>query len=498
MWHTLALAALAQVAAQSPIETKKPPRDPRTHALSTADALWSIPNVSGRIIPVGDIDGDGRGDLFVERGVLGGALRIDAVSSCGGKAIRTVYTFDPSLRDDFVWDAGGDVDGDGVPDLVLGFPDESSVAKSAGMVRVISGRSGSQLYELHGSSANDRFGCSLAFLGDIDGDQHDDFAVGAPQFDRDSGALRDTFNDEGSRGSAQDSFDESFLNGKGARVTRRDAWQFALLSRSAESGFVSLRSGRNGSEIRRLEGTMPGHGFGSRLDAYRVQPSNSLPNLLVQCDIYSVEPIHVYRRGAFDDPTLVTHVFGWASLAGDIDGDSLCDVAIEPHVSTDPNVRLANARFWTSKLNAASLEVPYPQPHSEKAMSFAVGDVDGDGFDDIAIGDANYNFPYEHFSPSHPLSDPKPARERLHSMTLDQALSTKSDSWQEPHSGCALVVSGRTHRPIFGAWGEPGSGQGLGLHIAPLPDITGDGLPDLVVSDGSHAYAFASPGKAAK
>jgi hypothetical protein len=64
-----------------------------------------------------------------------------------------------------------------------------------------------------------------------------------------------------------------------------------------------------------------------------------------------------------------------------------------------------------------------------------------------------------------------------------------------PESGCAIVYSGRTQRPIFGVWAPADSGVGLGLALLALPDISGDGAPDVLVATGRELRAYRGPGR---
>ena len=78
----------------------------------------------------------------------------------------------------------GDLDGDSVPDLFVGAPDAFGFAGSqSGYVSCRSGADPTvQLGIYYGSSAGERAGCDLLRVGDVDGDGVEDVLVGAPNF----------------------------------------------------------------------------------------------------------------------------------------------------------------------------------------------------------------------------------------------------------------------------------------------------------------------------
>ncbi len=80
-------------------------------------------------------------------------------------------------------DDAGDVDGDGVRDLVVGAPrlGDQAALDRGGYVRVFSGASGAEIQRLWGARANDFFGHSVARAGDWNGDGREDLLIGAPE-----------------------------------------------------------------------------------------------------------------------------------------------------------------------------------------------------------------------------------------------------------------------------------------------------------------------------
>jgi hypothetical protein len=136
---------------------------------------------------VGDVDGDGFADIAVgahlnaNSGPNGGLVRVFS-----GRTGNPLYTVDaPSADDRFGYSVrgAGDVDLNGVPDVLVGAP----VEFGTGTAFVLDGRTGAVLRKLHGDDIGDRFGHSVGGAGDVDGDGYADFLVGAPE-DDDTGA----------------------------------------------------------------------------------------------------------------------------------------------------------------------------------------------------------------------------------------------------------------------------------------------------------------------
>jgi hypothetical protein len=126
---------------------------------------------------VGDVDGDGVGDLVVGS-FFGG---VSLFSGVDGSVIHAIPS--PSSDDIFGWSVAGlgDVTGDGVPDFFVGATQDSVFQLGPGYAQVFDGATGGLIRTIAGTVNGERFGYSVSSAGDFDGDGITDLLVGADQ-----------------------------------------------------------------------------------------------------------------------------------------------------------------------------------------------------------------------------------------------------------------------------------------------------------------------------
>jgi hypothetical protein len=161
------------------------------HELQSPYEEWAG-NFGVTISGTDDVDGDGYADVVVGApGENPGPLPENAgmahlYSGATGTRLRSFRSPHVEYGAAFgyaVSDAG-DIDGDGKGDVVIGAPyeDASPAVWDVGRVYVLSGATGDLIHRLSSPNVqeDELFGASVARLGDVDGDDHDDFVIGAP------------------------------------------------------------------------------------------------------------------------------------------------------------------------------------------------------------------------------------------------------------------------------------------------------------------------------
>ena len=295
--------------------------------------------------------------------------------------------------------AYGDIDGDGLTDVVVGAPDEGVSGNSdSGAIHVICGRTAgvegrssmtlSQAGSVAGAAeTNDNWGGAVA-VGDFDGDGYDDIAVGAPG---------ETLSGAQSAGAV------TILYGTPAGVTSENSHTLSQTSAGGPRG----ANNRFGASL--ATGDFDGDG---RDDLAVGAPGTSVSgaNGAGTVTVFYGAASGLSASGAdrFDQTNSpgdngAGDGFGTALAAGDFDGDNRDDLVIG---SPGENVGSAGDAGGVAVLYGAGGGLSTSggelftqgggvsgasETGDELGAALEVGDFDGDGNDDLAIGSPGEN-----------------------------------------------------------------------------------------------------------
>lgn len=136
------------------------------------------------LVPPRDIDGDLAGEIvLVQHEQFPGAAR-QTVVVVDGASRQPVQTFGEDVAQRFAhqYSIAPDLDGDGLMDIAISRPRESSFVENGGVVEIRGSADGELLLSLHGA-AQSALGRGLATVSDITGDGTPELAVAASAFD---------------------------------------------------------------------------------------------------------------------------------------------------------------------------------------------------------------------------------------------------------------------------------------------------------------------------
>lgn len=348
-----------------------------------------------RMALVGDANGDGTGDLAVTAtdwdgtqlregrvllypGTSAGPAQNPLWSTTGGQAGASLG---------IALAAAGDVNGDGLADLIVGAPNWDGDATDAGQARVhlgsvATGLSLAPAWTYTGSQGQELLGAAVASAGDVNADGYDDVLVGAPNY-----------------------------KSAGSKVGR------VLLFFGGPGGLA---------------------------------PTPAWTTLGVQADAL---------------------FGGGVASAGDVDGDGHDDVLVAARLEDGLAIDEGVVRLYDGATLAPGVAPVWSMRGGQAGASAGiaatgVGDVNRDGFGDIAVGAFLWD------------ADP--------------------DASAGDEGRLALYLGGPqgpTAEPAFEAAGE-GPDTRFGYSCAPAGDVNGDSWPDVIV--GAHTFdgVFRDEGRA--
>ncbi len=280
---------------------------------------------------------------------------------------------------------GGDIDDDGIADLVVGAPNWMGLAANAGAAYLIRGRptwptspvflgnSGTRIY----ADSQGLAGTQVSLDGDLDGDGFDDLVIGAPQFMSPAPQAGRVYLIRGGAG----------------------PWPSSIPVETAANGIITgLRSQHHIGVSLDIIGDANGDG---RDDLLLGSPDNNLANSsLPECYLHQGSANFF---GAMTDVSAATSVLtttiGGGRLCrsivgvGDIDDDGMADIAIGAPYAFDQGLGttylLQGRASWPPSADISSLAgATYLAEGNPAAGGFTLGaggDIDDDGLPDLLV-----------------------------------------------------------------------------------------------------------------
>ena len=414
-----------------------------------ASAAWSTTGggtslaLGTSVSGTGDLNGDTYGDVAIgvynatDTATNEGAVEVyfGSASGLASSPDYEVYGYDGGAHLGRSVAIAGDVDGDGQSDLLAGAPDTNPGGEARVYVGVgaVQGVSGAADWTDDSDEVQAFYGAALDGAGDVNGDGYDDVILGAYGYD-------DGQTDEGAA---------FVVYGNASGLDSGPGWEIESDQANAWLGYETAGAGDVNADG--YDDIIVG---APKWDNGQTDEGGAW--------VYYGSATGVETSSSWSGESDQTSAnYGWSvASAGDVDGNGADDIIVGAYLASNGQTNegqafiylgasagLASSPAWTAESNLYKASFGYDVA--------GMGDVNGDGYDDVIVGDPNYG-------------------------------------WASHQRGLVFGYHGAGGGPNTAAdWTVAGqSSAEFGWAVAGAGDVNGDGYDDAIVGgpdyDGTH------------